>query len=96
MHTSTVFLHEAGDAVDAYALALPGDVAGSWRAQKGFGGKFHRVWTLDLQSDEPLPIQAVDWDAVLVRAIEAYNMRDPVITNFEWPLLGAASRGTVL
>jgi hypothetical protein len=94
MQTTTVFLHEASDAEDSYALSLPGDAPGSWRAEKGFGGKFRQVWTLDLQTAEAPSLQAVDWDAVLARAIEAYSMNDPVITNHVWPLVETESRGT--
>ena len=91
MHT-TVFLHQAADAEDSYAIALPGAARGSWRAQKGFGSDFKKVWTIDFQSAQPPSIQAIDWDQVLLRAIEAYTMNDPIITNFTWPALDRDSR----
>ena len=91
---TTVFLHQAADAEDSFAIALPRDTRGSWRAQKGFGSDFKKVWTIDLQSAETPPIQAIDWDQVLMRAIEAYTMNDPIITNFTWPLLDRASRAS--
>jgi hypothetical protein len=37
-----------------------------------------------------MPDIKLDWDAVLVRLIEAYDLNDPVITDFEWPLREAA------
>jgi hypothetical protein len=95
MQTTTIYLHEAKDAEDSYALSLPGDADGVWRAEKGFGGKFRKVWTLEFQTAEAPSVQAVDWDAVLVRAVEAYSMNDPVITNYIWPLLEKESRRTV-
>jgi hypothetical protein len=94
MQTTTIFLHQASDAEDSYALSLPGDAPGSWRAEKGFGSKFNQVWTLDLQTAEAPLVQAVDWDVVLARAIEAYSLNDPVITNYSWPLVARESRGT--
>jgi hypothetical protein len=95
MQTTTVYLHQAEDAEDGYALSLPGDADESWRAEKGFGQKFRRVWTLEFHTAEPPSLQAIDWDAVLTRAIEAYSLNDPVITNYTWPLLAKESRGTV-
>jgi hypothetical protein len=91
---TTVFLHQAADAEDSFAIALPGDTRGGWRAQKGFGSNFKKVWTIELQSAEPPSIQAIDWDQVLLRAIEAYTMNDPIITNFAWPLLDRESRAS--
>ena len=91
MHT-TVFLYEAADAEDSFAIALLGDTRGSWRAQKGFGSNFKKVWTIEFQSAKPPSIQAIDWDQVLLRSIEAYTMNDPIITNFAWPVLDRESR----
>ena len=89
---TTVFLHQAADAEDSYAISLPGDSRQSWRAQKGFGQDFKKVWTIEFQSGAASSIQATDWDQVLVRAIEAYTMNDPIITNYTWPSLGHQSR----
>lgn len=91
---TTVFLHQAADAEDSYAIALPGDNRGGWRAQKGFGSDFRKVWTIEFQSAQPPSIQAIDWDQVLLRAIEAYAMNDPIITNFTWPALDRESRAS--
>lgn len=93
MHT-TVFLHQAADAEDSYAISLPGDPKGNWRAQKGFGANFKKVWTIDFQSATPPSIQAIDWDQVLLRSIEGFTMNDPIITNFEWPSLDRHSRSS--
>ena len=89
---TTVFLHQAADAEDSFAIALPGDHQGSWRAQKGFGSDFRKVWTIEFQSAHSPSIHSTDWDQVLLRAIEAYTMNDPIITNFKWPSLARDSR----
>jgi hypothetical protein len=94
--TTTVFLHEAEDAEDSYAISLAGDTPGLWRAEKGFGGKFKQVWSIDFQSAEPPSVLAIDWDQVLMRAIDAYSMNDPVITNYTWPLLAPECRNTTM
>jgi len=91
---TTVFLHEAKDAANSYALSLAGDSPGAWRAEKGFGQRFEQVWSIDFETAEAPSLQAVDWDEVLMRAIEAYSMNDPVITNYDWPKLAASCRGT--
>lgn len=83
----TVFLHQAADAEDSYAISLPGDAKGKWRAEKGFGQKFAQVWTVEFHSGQPPSLPVTDWDQVLTRAIEAYTMNDPVIMNYEWPQL---------
>ena len=89
---TTVFLHQAADADDSFAISLPGDQPRRWRAQKGFGSDFKNVWTVEFQSSQPPSIQATDWDEVLLRTIEAYTMNDPIITNFTWPSLARDSR----
>lgn len=89
---TTVFLHQAADAEDSYAISLPGDARASWRAQKGFGQDFRKVWTIEFQSAHAPSIQATDWDQVLLRAIEAYTMNDPILTNYSWPSLDRHSR----
>ena len=89
---TTVFLHQAADAEDSYAISLPGDNRTTWRAQKGFGQDFRKVWIIEFQSAHAPTIQATDWDQVLLRAIEAYTMNDPIITNFTWPSLAHDSR----
>jgi hypothetical protein len=85
MNSLSLKLFEARDAVDSYALAIPGDLAGNWRARSGFGGDFRNVWAVDLQSSRPPNLPSVDWNAVLERAVEAYQLSDPVIANYEWP-----------
>lgn len=82
---TTVFLYQAADADDSYAISLPGDARAKWRAEKGFGQKFKQVWTIEFQTAEPPSLNAIDWDQVLNRAIEAYTMNDPIITNYTWP-----------
>jgi hypothetical protein len=85
MEARTVHLYQAGDAEDSFALSLEGDNPGVWRAVRGFGQKFQRVWSVELQSNQPADILFTDWDGVLERVIEAYDLNDPVITDFEWP-----------
>ena len=85
MESCNVLLFQATDATDSYALKFPSDPADQWRAQSGFGKEFQQVWAIELQSDSLPDFQRVNWDAVLERSIEAFNLSDPVITNFEWP-----------
>jgi hypothetical protein len=85
MEATIVHLHKATDAEDAYALCVAGDKRESWRAERGFGQNFEKVWSVELQSDRRPNQLEVDWDAVLDRAIEAFNLSDPVIANFQWP-----------
>jgi hypothetical protein len=88
MHTVNVNLFKATDAEDAFAIHLPGDAEGQWRAERGFGSDFQKVWTVEFQSDNEPGRWHTDWDQVLGRAVEAYSMNDPVITNFHWPAVG--------
>jgi hypothetical protein len=85
METRTVHLHRASDAEDSFALALEGDSSGTWRATRGFGQDFQRIWSVELQSERSPDVLFTDWDAVLERVIEAYDLNDPVITDFDWP-----------
>ena len=85
MDTTIVHLHRALDAEDCFALGVEGEASGTWRAVRGFGQTFQKIWTVELQSDSaPDPLHT-DWDAVLERVIEAYDLNDPVITDFHWP-----------
>jgi len=90
MHSTTVHLHE-GDA-DSWAINLAGDLAESHRAHKGFSDGFKMVWSLEIQSADQPDYSKVDWDAVLERAIYAYDMNDPLLTEFEWPLKTVARK----
>jgi hypothetical protein len=92
MNASTVHLHEAADAEDSFALSLEGDSRRTWRAEKGYGQKFQQVWSVELQSRATPKLSRVDWPAVLDRVIEAYQLSDPVIADFEWPLQPSAAR----
>lgn len=88
MVATTLHLFQAMDAEQSFALKIDGD-ADTWRATQGFGQDFREVWTIEVQSAvAPNPLE-VDWDQILDRAIEAYEMSDPVLTNFEWPHLQA-------
>jgi len=80
----TIHLHR-GDA-DSWAINVPGGLAENFRAVKGVSHQFQKVWSLELQSAEPPELEKVDWDAVLERAIYAYDMNDPLISDFAWPL----------
>ena len=85
MNSLSLQLFKAQDAVDSFALALPNDPAATWRAQTGFGSDFQPIWTLELQSANPADLRLIDWNSVLERAVEAYQLNDPVISNYAWP-----------
>jgi hypothetical protein len=81
METVTIQLYKARDAEEAYAIRRPEPE--NWLARSGFGSQFEPVWTVEFQgsfSSEP-----VDWQSVMDRAIEAYRLSDPIVTNFQWP-----------
>jgi hypothetical protein len=84
METTVVHLHEAEDAEDSFGLTLEKEEA--WRAVRGFGQKFRKIWSVELQGNAAPDLSHVDWDVVLERVIEAYDLNDPVITDFHWPL----------
>lgn len=92
MYSTTVHLHEGG--ADAWALNLLGDLGEVHRAEKGMGNNFRKVWSLELQSEKAPDLSRVDWDAVLERTIYAYDMNDPLISNFEWPIKGVVKERT--
>src|SRR4051794_40505842 len=85
MESLTVHLHKAPDAEEAYALSL-GHEPKRWRAERGYGSEFQKVWTVELQSVRAPELDNVDWDAVLERVIEAADLNDPLISDFAWPL----------
>ena len=60
-----------------------------WLARSGFGSQLEPVWSLELESAAPPGLETVDWDVVLERAIEAYRLSDPIVTNFDWPRVPA-------
>lgn len=85
MELSAVHLFKARDAEDSYAICLDGDTSGVWRAERGYGSDYEKIWTVELQSEHRPDLEQIDWDAVLERAVEANDLSDAVITNFEWP-----------
>jgi hypothetical protein len=86
MESVTIHLHKATDAEDSYAICLDGDGEATWRARRGYGGKFERVWSVELQSARVPAFRDVDWNSILGRMIEAWDLNDPVITEFNWPM----------
>jgi hypothetical protein len=86
MNSTNIHLLKASDAENSYAVTLEGDAQESRRAERGYGSAFDKVWTVELQSSKRPDLRQVDWDAVLERVIEAYDLNDPVIADFEWPL----------
>jgi hypothetical protein len=90
MNSLTVELFKARDAEDSFALLRAGDPKGSWRAVTGFGSDFGREWSVELQSHDLPEQNEVDWNSVLERVIEAAEMSDPVITEYQWPRKSAA------
>lgn len=89
MEVLSIELYKAADAEDSFAIRLATDPPDQRRAETGFGKHFEKVWSLEVQSDDRPSLPLVNWDAVLERAIEAFNLSDPVITNFDWPSLQA-------
>jgi len=85
METMLVHLYQASDAEDCFALAIEGEPEETWRAVRGFGQKFQKVWSVELQSSEAPDFLRTEWDTVLERVIEAYDLNDPLITDFHWP-----------
>lgn len=90
MEVCTAHLYQAEDTEGSFALALPNDPPERWRAQSGFGRRFRKVWSIEFQSEAMPESRLVNWEAVLERALEAYSLSDPVITNFQWPQLETA------
>lgn len=85
MEGCTVLLYQAADAENSFAIRLQQDPPDAWRAQKGFGTKFENPWNIEFQGKNAPELVKINWDAVLERAVEARNLSDPVITNYEWP-----------
>jgi hypothetical protein len=85
MESVQLELYEARDTENAFALKLPG--SDRWTARTGFGAELGKVWSVEIQSDEAVPdFKLIDWDSVLERVVEAYEMSDPIITRFRWPM----------
>ena len=93
MESIQVHLHAATDAEDSYALSVGSETVRKWRAERGYGSTFQQVWSVELQSKAVPDLGQVDWRAVLERVIEARDMNDPVIANFDWPLSKVAEPG---
>lgn len=91
MQTLNLQLFKALDAEEAYAIRLPHEE--KWLAQSGFGSQLEFAWNLEIQSEGACDRKRVDWEAVLERAIEAYRLSDPVLTNFRWPEYSSAQSG---
>lgn len=85
MESNIIHLHKAIDAEDSYAICLNDDPRETWRAERGFGQRFEKVWSVELQSKAKPRVPAVNWEAVLDRAIQACSLSDPVVSNFTWP-----------
>ena len=82
-----VHLYQAKDADQSYGLRLAGDPLDTWRWERGYGKDFEKVWTVELQSEGEIPGNTqIDWEAVLDRVLEAYQLSDPVISNYHWPV----------
>ena len=91
MEVATIELYQALDAADSYAIKLREDASNGWRSQRGFGASYQKAWSVEIQSERnPADFRLVDWDAVLDRIIEAQSLSDPLLTNFQWPVLQAS------
>ena len=84
MISTFVPFFKAQDAEDSFALLLNADTPPHWRIERAFGQNFQKVWTLEIQSNEPPDISKVNWDMLLTRVLEAYDFSDPLITDFNW------------
>ena len=85
--TKTIHLFQAQDAQEGYAIRLAEDPPEGWRWRRGYGSEFTPVWTVELESEAAPSADQVDWEAVLDRALEAYQLSDPIIYNYRWPVL---------
>jgi hypothetical protein len=82
MDTLNVELHKARDAEECYAIRIAGEK--TWRATNGFGSDFERIWTIEFQGPVPTDLSVVQWEALLDRAVEAFRLSDPIVTNLDW------------
>jgi hypothetical protein len=85
MKTLFIELHKARDAEGSYAIRVRGE--DRWRAVKGFGSDFEKVWTVEFQGPEIPNDSEVSWVSVLERSIEASRLSDPVVLNVNWQSL---------
>jgi hypothetical protein len=86
MESNNVDLFKASNTENSFAIRLEGDQFQAWRAERGLGQDYQKVWSVEIQSKEALDKRSIDWEAVLDRIIEAYTLSDPVISSFKWPL----------
>jgi hypothetical protein len=82
MNAISVELFRARDSEDSFAIRKPGEQG--WRAMIGFGSDFEKVWKLEFEGTSDVNEESLSWEALLGRAIEAYNMSDPVVTDMKW------------
>jgi hypothetical protein len=87
MESTLIDLHRASDAEETYAICFATDPQKAWLTERGYGQKFEKIWSVELQSEHKPETLKVDWDSVMDRVIEAYRLSDPWIGNFSWPLL---------
>lgn len=93
MESINLHLLNAKDATDSYVLAAEGDAEGPpWKAERGYGSALDKAWSVELKSRVLPDLRQVDWDVVLDRMIEAYDLNDPEIAGFEWPLRSLSRR----
>jgi hypothetical protein len=83
MNSISIELAKARDAENSFGIRPVGN--DHWLARTGFGSDLQPVWTVEIQGNLPSDKEAVDWDMVLSRIVEAYRLNDPVITGFDWP-----------
>ncbi|HTG43655.1 MAG TPA: hypothetical protein VK633_03900 [Verrucomicrobiae bacterium] len=90
MQKVSVELFSARDAESSFAIRLAGDKeSAGWKFRKGFGSEFEKVWAVEFHTMDSPDLAAADWEAVLNRTVEAFQMSDPVIENFHWPVIVA-------
>jgi hypothetical protein len=82
----TIELFEAKDGDQSYAIRLKDDPGKAWRFTRGYGADYQKVWTVELESSHVPEPDLIEWESVLERALEAWQMNDPFISNYEWPI----------
>jgi hypothetical protein len=81
MRNLRIDLYRAADNDETFAIRLPTDNPHTWRAERGYGGSFQKIWTVEFEMKDDETVESLDWDALLIRAVEAYRLSDPVITG---------------
>ena len=82
MNAVILQLFQATDADNSYALRVSGETG--FRTARGFGQDFQEIWMVEVQSESEPDLTNVNWEHLLDRVVEAHEMCDPVLSNFDW------------